>query len=183
MKERAGKKKVVLGGNASVIVDRSANIDSAVKRILLGAFAHSGQVCISVQRIFVHADVMETFLDKFITGARGPKLGDPLDPATDIGPMVDEKAAQRTQERVDEAVAVGGLVLLGGTADGSFFGPTVPMDTPVQAKVCSNEAFAPLVVVFPFTDLRDAVAEANRSYFGLQAGIFTDDLANAVRVQ
>jgi glyceraldehyde-3-phosphate dehydrogenase (NADP+) len=181
MKARAGKKRVVLelGGNAGVIVDRSADLDWAVRRILVGAFAYAGQVCISVQRLFVHADVMETFLGKFIAGARGLKLGDPINPDTDVGPMVDERAARRTQDWVDEAVSMGGRVLLGGKADGSFFSPTILVDTPVEAKVCANEAFAPLVVVFPFTDFGDAVRQVNQSFFGLQAGVFTNDLANA----
>ncbi len=181
MKAKAGKKRVVLelGGNAGVIVDRSADLDWAVRRILVGAFSYAGQVCISVQRIFVHADVMDAFLDKFIAGARGLKLGDPTDPATDLGPMVDEKAARRTQDWVDEAVAMGGRVLLGGKADGTFFPPTVLANTPVEAKVCSSEAFAPLVVVFPFTDFPDAVRQVNQSFFGLQTGVFTNDLTNA----
>ncbi len=181
MKAKAGRKRVVLelGGNAGVIVDRSANLDWAVKRILVGAFSYAGQVCISVQRIFVHADVMDPFLEKFIAGAKALKLGDPTDPATDLGPMVDEKAALRTQAWVDEAVEMGGRVLLGGKADGTFFPPTVLVDTPVEAKVCSAEAFAPLVVVFPFTDFGDAVRQINASLFGLQAGVFTNDLANS----
>ncbi len=181
MKARAGKKRVVLelGGNAGVIVDRSADLDWAVRRILVGAFAYAGQVCISVQRLVVHADVMDAFLAKFIAGARALKLGDPIDPATDVGPMVDEQAARRTQAWVDEAVSMGGRVLLGGKADGSFFSPTILVDTPVEAKVCANEAFAPLVVVFPFTDFADAVRQVNASSFGLQAGVFTNDLANA----
>jgi glyceraldehyde-3-phosphate dehydrogenase (NADP+) len=181
MKAKAGKKRVVLelGGNAGVIVDRSADLDWAVRRILVGAFSYSGQVCISVQRIFVHADVMAAFLERFIAGARALKMGDPADPATDLGPMVDEQAARRTQAWVDEAVAMGGRVLLGGRAQGTFFPPTVLVDTPVEARVCSAEAFAPLVVVFPFADIRDAVAQVNRSFFGLQAGVFTNDLANA----
>jgi len=181
MKARAGKKRVVLelGGNAGVIVDRSADLDWAVRRILVGAFAYAGQVCISVQRLVVHAEVMDAFLAKFSAGARALKLGDPIDPATDVGPMVDEQAARRTQAWVDEAVSMGGRVLLGGKADGSFFSPTILVDTPVEAKVCANEAFAPLVVVFPFTDFADAVRQVNDSSFGLQAGVFTNDLANA----
>ena len=180
MKAKAGRKRVVLelGGNAGVIVDRTANLDWAVKRILVGAFSYAGQVCISVQRIFVHADVMDAFLEKFIAGAKALRLGDPTDPATDLGPMVDEKAALRTQAWVDEAVQMGGRVLLGGSAQGTFFPPTVLVDTPVEAKVCSAEAFAPLVVVFPFTDIGDAIRQVNASFFGLQAGVFTNDLAN-----
>ncbi len=181
MKERAGKKRVVLelGGNAGVIVDRSADLDWAVKRCLVGAFAYAGQVCISVQRMFVHEDVWDAFMPKLIEGARGLVVGDPLDPRTDIGPMVDGHAAQRTQTWVDEALAAGGTALLGGKADGTFFPPTILADVPVSAAVCSNEAFAPLVVAFRFRELEDAIRRVNDSMFGLQTGIFTSDLGAA----
>ena len=183
MKERAGKKKVVLelGGNAGVIVDESADLDWAVRRILVGGFMYAGQVCISVQRMFVHETIWDTFMAKFVEGARGLKLGDPADPQTDLGPMVDEAAATRTQRWVDEAVALGGKLLLGGKADGTFFPPTILTEVPVTAAVCSNEAFAPLVVVFPFTDVGDAIRRVNDSSFGLQTWIFTNDLGSAWR--
>ncbi len=183
MKARAGKKKVVLelGGNAGVIVDKSADLDWAVRRTLIGAFAYAGQVCISVQRMFVHEDVWEPFMAKFVEGARRLKLGDPADPTTDLGPMVDDNAAARTQRWVDEAVALGGKLLLGGTADGTFFAPTILTDTPVTAQVCSNEAFAPLIVAYPFRDFEDAIRQVNDSMFGLQTGVFTNDLANSWR--
>jgi len=183
MKERAGKKKVVLelGGNAGVIVDRTANLDWAVRRCLVGAYAYAGQVCISVQRMFVHEDVWDEFMGRFVDGARALKVGDPLDPTTDLGPMVDAAAAGRTQRWVDEAVALGGKLLVGGVADGTFFPPTVLTDVPVTAQVCSNEAFAPLVVAFPFRDFDDAIARVNDSMFGLQTGVFTNDLAGAWR--
>jgi acyl-CoA reductase-like NAD-dependent aldehyde dehydrogenase len=181
MKERAGKKKVVLelGGNAGVIVDRTADVGWAVKRSLVGAFAYAGQVCISVQRMFIHEAVWDEFLERFVEGARALKVGDPLDTQTDVGPMVDATAASRTQRWVDEAVQLGGKVLLGGKADGSFFEPTVLTDVPVSAQVCSNEAFAPLVVAFPFSDFGDAIRQVNDSFFGLQTGVFTNDLAHA----
>jgi acyl-CoA reductase-like NAD-dependent aldehyde dehydrogenase len=181
MKERAGRKKVVLelGGNAGVIVDKGADLDWAVRRCIVGAFAYAGQVCISVQRMFVHEDVWDAFMDKFVAGARALKVGDPLDASTDVGPMVDEAAASRTQRWVDEAVALGGKLLLGGTAVGTTFPPTVLTDTPVTAQVCSNEAFAPLVVAFPFRDLGDAIRQVNDSFFGLQTGVFTNDLGHA----
>ncbi|MBI2777047.1 MAG: aldehyde dehydrogenase family protein [Chloroflexi bacterium] len=183
MKERAGKKKVVLelGGNAGVIVDKSADLDWAVKRILVGAFTYSGQVCISVQRMYLHEDIREAFMDRFLAGVAGLRQGDPLEPDTDIGPMVDDTAAGRTQRWVDEAVALGGRLLAGGRADGTFFPPTVLENVPVSAQVCSNEAFAPLVVVFGFTDFEDAIRQVNDSAFGLQTGVFTNDLANAWR--
>jgi acyl-CoA reductase-like NAD-dependent aldehyde dehydrogenase len=181
MKERAGKKKVVLelGGNAGVIVDRTADVGWAVKRSLVGAFAYAGQVCISVQRMFIHESVWDEFLERFVEGARALNVGDPLDTQTDVGPMVDAAAASRTQRWVDEAVQLGGKVLLGGKADGSFFEPTVLTDVPVSAQVCSNEAFAPLVVAFPFSDFGDAIRQVNDSFFGLQTGVFTNDLAHA----
>jgi glyceraldehyde-3-phosphate dehydrogenase (NADP+) len=183
MKERAGKKKVVLelGGNAGVIVDRTADIDWAVKRILVGAFSYSGQVCISVQRMFVHDEVREAFMERFLAGVAKLTVGDPSDATTDIGPMVDAAAASRTQRWVDEAVAAGGRILAGGKADGTFFAPTVLENVPVTAQVCSNEAFAPLVVVFGFTDFGDAIRQVNDSFFGLQTGVFTNDLGNAWR--
>jgi glyceraldehyde-3-phosphate dehydrogenase (NADP+) len=183
MKERAGKKKVVLelGGNAAIIVDRSADLDWAAKRAVTGAFTFSGQVCISVQRMFVHEDIWEPFMERFVAAARALRQGDPADATTDIGPMVDAANAERTQAWVDEAVAAGGTLLLGGTAEGTFFPPTVMINVPMTAKVCSAEAFAPLVVAFPFHDMPEAIAAVNDSVFGLQAGVFTADLASAWR--
>jgi acyl-CoA reductase-like NAD-dependent aldehyde dehydrogenase len=181
MKERAGKKKVVLelGGNAGVIVDKTADLDWAVKRSLVGAYSYAGQVCISVQRMYIHEAIWDAFMEKFLAGVQTLKVGDPLDPTTDVGPMVDEHQASRTQRWVEEAVAMGGKVLSGGTADGNFFPPTVLTDVPTTAQVCSNEAFAPLVVAFPFSDLGDAIERVNDSMFGLQTGVFTNDLLGA----
>jgi acyl-CoA reductase-like NAD-dependent aldehyde dehydrogenase len=183
MKERAGKKKVVLelGGNAGVIVDKSADLDWAVRRLLVGAFTYAGQVCISVQRMFVHDDIWDELMKRFVEGAKTIKVGNPLDPETELGPMVDAAAAERTQRWVDEAVAMGGKVLLGGKADGNFFPPTILTDVPPTAQVCSNEAFAPLAVAFRFSDFGDAIKQVNDSMFGLQTGVFTNDLANSWR--
>ena len=120
-------------------------------------------------------------MSRLVEGARALTVGDPVDPRTDVGPMVDEAAAARTQRWVDEAVALGGRLLVGGRADGTFFPPTILTDTPVTAQVCSNEAFAPLVVAFPFRDFDDAIGQVNDSFFGLQTGVFTNDLANSWR--
>jgi glyceraldehyde-3-phosphate dehydrogenase (NADP+) len=183
MKERAGKKKVVLelGGNAGVIVDETADLDWAVKRIRVGAFTYAGQTCISVQRMFLHSSIYDAFLERFVEAARTIRTGDPLDPETELGPMVDEAAARRTQSWVDEAVAMGGRVLLGGTAQGALYPPTVLVDTPREAQVCSNEAFAPLVVAFRYDDFEDAIRQVNDSFYGLQAGVFTNDLSRSWR--
>jgi acyl-CoA reductase-like NAD-dependent aldehyde dehydrogenase len=181
MKERAGKKRVVLelGGNAGVIIDESADLDWAIKRTLVGAYAYAGQVCISVQRIFVQRARYDEFLERLIEGARSLVVGDPLDPETQLGPMVDEQAAERTERWVREAQDLGGRVLVGGRADGSYFPPAVLVDTPATAQVCSNEAFAPLVVVFPFDDFGEAIKAVNDSFYGLQTGVFTNDLAHS----
>jgi glyceraldehyde-3-phosphate dehydrogenase (NADP+) len=183
MKARAGKKRVILelGGNAAAIVDASADLDWAVRRTLVGAFSYAGQVCISVQRLYVHASIWDGFMARFLGGARELRVGDPLDPATDLGPMVDAGQAQRSERWVREAEAAGATVLLGGRAEGAFFPPTILTGAPREAQVCSEEAFAPLVVAFPFADFEDALAEVNDSVFGLQCGVFTNDLAHAWR--
>jgi glyceraldehyde-3-phosphate dehydrogenase (NADP+) len=183
MKARAGRKKVVLelGGNAACVIDETADLDWAVKRALAGAFGYAGQVCVSVQRVFVHERVWDAFVEKFVAGVGALKLGDPLDPTTDVGPMVDGPAAQRTARWVREAVDTGAKVLAGGRIDGTFFQPTVLVDAPKDAQVCSNEAFAPIVVLFKFNDFDAMLREVNDSVYGLQAGIFTNDLAHAWR--
>ncbi len=183
MKQRAGKKKVVLelGGNAGAIIDASADLDWAVKRTLVGAFAFSGQVCISVQRLLVHEAVWEPFMGRFVAAAAALRAGDPADPASDLGPMVDAAAVERTGRWVDEAVADGAEVLTGGKGEGLFFPPTVIVNAGRSSQVCSEEAFAPLVVAFPFSRIEDAFAEINASRFGLQAGVFTNDLDHAWR--
>jgi acyl-CoA reductase-like NAD-dependent aldehyde dehydrogenase len=183
MKERAGKKKVVLelGGNAGAIVDATADLAWAAARLTVGAFKYAGQLCVSTQRLYVHDDVWDNFVPELIQRAQSLRLGDPLDPETDIGPMVTVDAATRTEQWIGEAITMGGKLLLGGSADGAFFPPTILTDTPLNAKVCTNEAFAPLVVLRRFTDFGDAVREINDSNYGLQAGVFTNDLGNAWR--
>lgn len=183
MKEVAGRKRVVLelGGNAGVIVDASADLDWAVRRVRMGAFAFSGQVCISVQRLYVHESVWGPFMERFVASAAELVMGDPLDPATDLGPMVDAAAVARAEGWIAEAVAEGARVLLGGQADGTWFPPTILVDAPPSARVCSEEAFAPLVVAAPFSDIERAFAEVNASRYGLQAGLFSNDLQHAWR--
>ncbi len=183
MKTRAGKKKVVLelGGNAGVIVDQDANVNLAAARVRVGAFSYAGQVCISVQRVYVHRSRMEEFTQKLIEQINGMKTGDPLDESTDLGPMIDDKAAQRSEQWVADAVREGASVLIGGKANGRFFEPTVITDAKRESFVCSREAFAPLVNLFPFDDYEDALKEINDSVFGLQAGVFTSNLEHALR--
>ncbi len=178
MKAEAGKKKVVLelGGNAGAIVDETADLDWAVARLVTGAFAYSGQVCISVQRIYVVASIYAEFERRFVEKVRAVKMGDPLDPATDVGPMVDAKAVARTHQWVQEALQRGARALVGGDPDGLFYPPTVLVDVPKDARVCGEEVFAPVVNLFEVADFAAAIAEINDSQFGLQCGVFTNDL-------
>jgi len=183
MKEEAGKKKVVLelGGNAGVIVDETADLDWAVARLAFGAFAYAGQVCISVQRIYVVESIFEEFQRRFVERVQQLTVGSPLDPATDLGPMVDAKAVARTHEWVGEALARGARALVGGAPDGLFYPATVLVDVPKDARVCGEEVFAPVVNLFPVPDFAAAIAELNDSQFGLQCGVFTNDLERTLR--
>jgi glyceraldehyde-3-phosphate dehydrogenase (NADP+) len=178
MKAEAGKKKVVLelGGNAGAVVDETADLEWAVERLVYGSFAYAGQVCISVQRIYVVRDIYDEFERRFVERTRRVKVGDPLDPETELGPMVDEKAVQRTDGWVTDALASGARALVRGDADGRWFGPTVLADVPRDAMICSEEAFAPVVNLFPVDSFADALRDVNDSRFGLQCGIFTSSL-------
>jgi glyceraldehyde-3-phosphate dehydrogenase (NADP+) len=183
MKSRAGKKKVVLelGGNAGVIVDASADLQRAAQRCALGAFKYAGQTCISVQRIFVHEQVWSQFTDLFTNAAKALRIGDPADPNTDLGPMIDEAAAARIEEWVSEAVAAGAHIMLGGQRDGACYPPTILTDVPDDLRICREEAFAPVAILAQVKDFDEAVARVNDSAFGLQAGVFTGDLWNSWR--
>jgi glyceraldehyde-3-phosphate dehydrogenase (NADP+) len=183
MKARAGKKKVVLelGGNAGVIIDESADVAWAVKRVATGGFAYAGQSCISVQRVFVHQRVYDDFAGRLVARVGQLVVGDPLDPATDVGPMIDPDEADRIEAWVNEAVAEGARVLAGGRRVGPCaYAPTVLEGVPEAARVCAQEVFAPLVALYRFSDFGEAVAAVNRSRYGLQAGVFTNDLPHTL---
>ncbi len=182
MKKNAGMKKVVLelGGNAGVVVDAEADISFAAQRVRVGAYAYAGQVCISVQRVFIHERVYDKFIDALVAETKKVKLGDPLDRDTDLGPMIDDKAAARSQKWIEDAVSQGARVLTGGKADGRFMQPTIIENAPRDAFVCSREAFAPLVTVFKVPSFGKAVEAINDSIYGLQAGVFTNSLEHAL---
>ncbi len=183
MKARAGKKRVLLelGGNAGVIVDETADLDHAAKRIAYGGFALAGQSCISVQRVFVHASVFDRFASALCARVEALKVGHPLDPATEVGPMIEESETARIESWVNEAVQDGARVLTGGRRLGpAVYAPTVLTDVPETAKVCQQEVFAPVVGLYRFEEFGDALARVNRSSYGLQAGVFTSDLARTL---
>lgn len=178
LKARSGKKKVVLelGGNAAVIVDADADLDDVIERVLFGAFYQSGQSCIGVQRIIIHADIYDTFRDMLVARTKALVAGDPKQRATFIGPMIDIKEATRLETWVNEAVAAGGTLLCGGSRDGAMLDATLLEAVPVHAKIVTEEAFGPVAVLSRFTDFSAALGEVNASKFGLQAGVFTRDL-------
>ena len=178
MKQQAGKKKVALelGGNAGVIVSNSADVEDAVEKSVFGGFAYSGQVCIHAQRIYVHHDIFEEFSHQFIQKVEQLKKGDPLDKNTDISVLIDQEDADRVEAWVQEAVDQGARVLTGGKKEGGFYHPTVLTGTQPSMKVCSLEIFGPVVTLEPFDDFSQAIEEVNNSNYGLQAGVFTNNL-------
>jgi acyl-CoA reductase-like NAD-dependent aldehyde dehydrogenase len=177
LKAKAGKKKVVLelGGNAAVIVHSDADVEDAARRCVLGGFSYAGQSCISVQRILAHRSILTAFTDKLLDRVAALKVGDPLDESTDVGPMIDEAAARRAEAWIEEAVAGGARVLLGGKRRGTFMDPTVLSNVKSNMKVCAEEVFAPIVIVDSYEGFDDAIRRVNESAFGLQAGVFTRD--------
>lgn len=178
LKARAGKKKVVLelGGNAAVIVDKDADLGHALERIIFGAFYQSGQSCIGVQRIIIHADIYDRFRDRLVTRTRTLIAGDPKDRNTFIGPMISVKEAARLKGWIDEAVAGGARLLCGGALDGAMLSATLLENVDRSAAAYREEAFGPLAILSSFTDWSAAMAEVNDSKFGLQAGLFTRDI-------
>jgi acyl-CoA reductase-like NAD-dependent aldehyde dehydrogenase len=178
LKGRAGRKRVALelGGNAPVVVDRDADAEYASQRIAWGATVQSGQSCISVQRVYVHSSLWDELVPRIVEHMNGLRVGDPLDDGTEVGPLIDLDAAARVEAWVREAVDGGARVLAGGRRDGRLWQPTVLADVRDDARVVCEEVFAPLLVVAPFDDVDDAIARAGASDFGLQAGIFTNDL-------
>ena len=181
LKARAGKKKVVLelGGNAAVIVDHDADLIDAVERVVFGAFYQSGQSCISVQRILVHAAVYAQFKTALVAKTRALIAGDPKDENTFIGPMIAESEAIRLERWIAEAVAAGATLLCGGKRVGAMLDASLLENVPTTAKVCTEEAFGPVAVLSRFDDFEQALAAVNDSRFGLQAGVFTRDLYKA----
>jgi len=180
LKAKAGKKKVLLelGGNAGVIVDRSANLDDAVRKNLLGSFVYSGQVCIKVQRIYVHADIFDEYTERFVDGARQMKTGDPRDPETIVGPVITDEAARRILDCINEARDQGARVLAGGGHVGRVIEPTVLANVSRTSRAFCTEIFGPVVTLHRFSSIEEAVAGVNDSTFGLQAGIFSNEYRN-----
>ncbi len=178
LKQKAWKKRVTLelGGNAACIVHSDADLDYAVSKCLAGGFAQAGQSCISVQRILVHQPIYGAFEEKFLEGVARLKVGDPKDPATVVGPVIDAASADRIMSWISEAKAAGARLLAGGAKSGNVVTPAVMADAGAALKISCQEVFGPLVSLARYRDFEEAVAIADDSAYGLQAGVFTHDI-------
>lgn len=170
-----------LGSTSAAIICADADLDTAADLSARRAFANAGQVCLSVQRVLVHEDVMDEFQQKFLAVTGSLSVGDPLDPDTDVGPMISEAEASRAEAWIQEAVEGGASVLAGGTRQGPLLQPTVLAGAGPDDKVVCEEIFAPVVTLIPFAEIDEAIAAVNDSPYGLQAGIFTRDIDTAFR--
>lgn len=182
LKAKAGKKKVVLelGGNAAVVVDRDADLEHAIARVVFGGYHQSGQSCIHVQRVIVHEEVYESFRDRLVEKVKALKSGDPKDRDTFIGPMISVKEAQRLKDWIDSAVDTGATLLAGGGCQGAMLEATLLENCSRSTDLYREEAFGPVVILSSFAAWDEAIAEVNDSKFGLQAGLFSRDLHKAL---
>jgi acyl-CoA reductase-like NAD-dependent aldehyde dehydrogenase len=185
LKAKAGRKKVVLelGGNAACLVDadQADRLDHVVERLVFGAFYQSGQSCISVQRILIHASLYDEVRDRLVTAVKALKMGDPKHEDTFIGPMISEGEAKRLDGWIRNAVTAGAKLLCGGKRDGTMLEATVLEDVPLSTEINCEEAFGPVVALYRYDDFEKALGQINASKFGLQAGLFTRDIQKAMR--
>lgn len=182
IRSQAGLKRVTLelGSNAAVIVDRNADLDKVIPRCVTGAFTNQGQVCISLQRIYVHRDIAEEFIKRFAERAKQVIMGDPLNPDTIVSALITSKDVRRALGWIDEAKQAGAELVAGGTAEGGVLQPTVLVNVPRDAKVSCQEVFAPIVIINTIDSVEEGIAHVNDSVYGLQAGVFTNDIHTAL---
>jgi glyceraldehyde-3-phosphate dehydrogenase (NADP+) len=178
IKSRAGQARVTLelGGNAAAIISEDADLDYAAARCVVGGYSYAGQICISLQRLYLHESIADRFLEKFVPQVQALRLGDPLDENTQLGPMITEEAAIQTEYWVRQAVEAGSKLLTGGVRRGSFYEPTILTDAPSDQPVSCQELFAPVVVVWRYSDYDQVLEAVNDSPYGLQAAVFTSHL-------
>lgn len=184
IKSRAGFKKVTLelGNNSAVIIEPGSDLNTAVARSVQGAFSHSGQVCISVQRAYVHRSIFDEYVERLKAGAEGLRIGHPYEQSTDISSLIDQNEAIRIEKWVEEAVAGGAKLVTGGKRTRATISPTVLVNAPVTCHISCQEAFGPVIAVYPYDKLETAIEQANATPYGLQAGIFTPDMQRAFQV-
>ena len=185
IRSRVPQKKVnlELGSNAPLIVHADGDWESAADKAKLHAFSHAGQSCISIQRILVHEDVADAFVERLVANAEALHVGDPLDPETDVGPLISPGDRDRVKEWIDEAVEAGAELLCGGELvdEGRCLAPTLLGSPPREAKVWRQEVFGPVATIDRYAEFDEALRMANDSKFGLQAGVFTRDMGRGLR--
>jgi acyl-CoA reductase-like NAD-dependent aldehyde dehydrogenase len=170
------------GGAAPAIVDRSADLDAILEPLTKGGYYHAGQVCVSTQRIFVHAGILARFVERFADRVRSLKVGDPTHEATDVGPLILPKEADRVASWIDEAKAGGAQLVLGDTRHSeTTLDPTILLDPPAHAKISTHEVFGPVTCVRSYRDLDEAIAAANSLPVAFQASVFAQDITAALR--
>jgi acyl-CoA reductase-like NAD-dependent aldehyde dehydrogenase len=165
-----------LGGNGAVIVHSDANLEYAAERCAFGGFLRAGQACISVQRLYAHESIFEEFKARLLERIKGLTTGTPLDPDTVVGGLIDDAAAEKAMSLMEDARSAGAELLCGGTREGTVVAPTLLVGAAEEERVCAEEAFAPIVALSSYSDVDEALERANHSDFGLQAGLFTNDL-------
>jgi acyl-CoA reductase-like NAD-dependent aldehyde dehydrogenase len=183
IRSKAGLRKVALelGNNSATIVHKDANLEQAATLVAQKSFNNAGQVCISVQRVYVHEDIYDTFVSFLIEKTKTFVIGDPLDEKTDVGPMIRLREAERVEAWVNEAVEQGAAIELGGKRDGSLYYPTILSNVNDDMKVCKQEVFGPVVSIAAYSEMDEVIARVNDSDYGLQAGLFTNDLQFAMK--
>lgn len=183
LREKAGLKRVTLelGSNSAVIVDRDADVKKIVPRCVLGAFSNQGQVCISLQRIYVHEDVYDEFVETFSRAANGLRIGDPMSEDTDVSAMIAPAERDRAMAWIKEAVEGGARLVAGGQLIGGALQPTVLVDATADMNVSCMELFAPVAIIGKVSGMDEAIARVNASRYGLQAGVYTNDIGAALR--
>jgi acyl-CoA reductase-like NAD-dependent aldehyde dehydrogenase len=183
IKSRAGFKKVTLelGNNSAVIIEPEADLATAVGRTTQGAFSHSGQVCISVQRVFVQRSIAGEFVERLKASTEALKIGHPYEESTDISSLIDEAEAIRIEQWIAEAVKGGAKVVTGGARQFATVAPAVLWDVPATCQISCQEAFGPVVAVYPYENLDEAIERVNATPYGLQVGIFSNDIQRAFR--
>jgi acyl-CoA reductase-like NAD-dependent aldehyde dehydrogenase len=170
------------GGAAPAIIDRSAELDQIIEPLVKGGYYHAGQVCVSTQRIFVHAEILEEFVKRFAARVAALRVGDPLSPETEVGPLILPREVDRIQSWIAEAVAGGARIVTGGERlSPTTLRPTVMVNVPTQAKLSQQEVFGPVKCVYGFAQLDEAIAAANSLPFAFHASIFTKDIGPAMR--
>ena len=183
IKSRSGRKKVALelGGNAAVVIEPDSDIEAAATRCVAGGYAYSGQVCISLQRIYVHEKIYDQFKNVFVEKVKAVKTGDPALQDTVAGPLITEEEVKRVGDWVLEAADMGGKILAGGTREKNIYMPTVLEKVPKHACCVKDEIFGPVTVLFPYNDFDEAIDKVNDSVYGLQAGVFSRDMGKALK--